>query len=205
MVVGAEQQAGNMWHCQSDESHRSAESSGDGSQDTRHDQQPVAGAEDIDAQVLGILVAQHQGVQRFDKQQRTYQTCDGDGSKDGHGLHRHPAKGAHAPDHIRFHPFVGSKEIEQRNGGVADIADHDADDEQHHVVADDGREEEDEGHHRHGTHEGSRQDGHKARETDGACCDTASQEQHDQSHAKSRTTINTEDARASQRIAEGRL
>ena len=49
MIVGVEQQSGDMGHGQSDEGHRTAEGRGDGGEDTCHDQQPVAGAEDIDA------------------------------------------------------------------------------------------------------------------------------------------------------------
>ena len=205
VVVGAEQQSGDVRHGQSDKGHRSAEGGSDGGQDARHDQQPVAGAHNVDAQVLGILVAQHQGVQRFDEQQCAYQSGDGHGGKHGHRLHRHAAKRSHAPYHIRFHALVGGEEVQQRDGRVRDIAYHDADDEQHHVVAHDVREEEDERHHRHGADKSRREDGHEAREAHRARRDATPQEQHHQGHAQSGTAVDTEDARSCQGVAEGRL
>ena len=42
---------------------------GNGGENTCHYQQPVAGTEDVDAQVFCVLVTQHEGIQRFDKQQ----------------------------------------------------------------------------------------------------------------------------------------
>ena len=112
MIVRAQQQSGDMGHRQSDKGHRAAEGGSNGGQNACHDKQPVARTENIDTQVLCILVAQHQGIQRFDEQQGAYQSGNGDGGKHRHGLHRHASKRAHAPDHIRLHAFISGEEIQ---------------------------------------------------------------------------------------------
>ena len=112
MVVGCEQQTGNMRYRQSDKGHRSAEGGGDSRQDARNDEQPVAHPQDIHPEILGIAVAEHQGIQRFDEQQRPREARQRHCSEDGDIRHRHPAKASHAPDQIRLHPLVGSKEVE---------------------------------------------------------------------------------------------
>ena len=65
MVVGCEQQTGNMRYRQSDKSHWSTESRGDSRQDARNDEQPVAHPQDVHPEVLRITVAKHQGIQRL--------------------------------------------------------------------------------------------------------------------------------------------
>ena len=102
-----------MGYRQSNEGNRSAEGGGDGRQDACHNKQPVARANDVHPQILGILITQHQGIEGFDEQHRAHQSGYRHRSKDGHRLHRHPTERAHPPNHIGLYALVSSKEVEQ--------------------------------------------------------------------------------------------
>ena len=65
VIIGGKQHASHMGNSESDEGNRSAESSHDGSQQSRHDEQPITHTYHVDAQVLGIAFAQHQGIKGF--------------------------------------------------------------------------------------------------------------------------------------------
>ena len=205
MVVGMEQQACDMWHGKSDECHGTAEGGDDGGEQSGDNEEPVTDADDVDAEVLGIAVAEHEGVKGFDEQQGCEECRDGDQREPWQHLGGDAAEGAHAPNHVGTHAFVGGKEIEQRDGGIGDVAYHDADDEEHDAIAHHGGKEEDEQHDGHGTHEGSGKDGDEARDGDAARRETAPEPEHDQGDTQSGTVIDTKDAGASQGIAEGRL
>ena len=62
VIVGVEQQACDMWHGESNECHGTAEGGDDGGEQSGDDVEPVAGADDVDTEVLGIAVAEHEGV-----------------------------------------------------------------------------------------------------------------------------------------------
>ena len=68
MVIGGEQQAGDMGYGQSDKGHWAAEGGGDGGEQACYDEQPVAHSHNVHTKVLGISVAQHQRVQGFYQQ-----------------------------------------------------------------------------------------------------------------------------------------
>ena len=68
VVVGVEQQARDMRHGKSDECHGTAEGGDDGGEQSGDDEEPVTDADDVDAEVLGIAVAEHQSIKGFDKQ-----------------------------------------------------------------------------------------------------------------------------------------
>ena len=111
-----------MGHSKSDEGHRATESSGDGCKQASDDEQTIACTDDIYPQILRIQIAQHEGVEGFYQKDAAQQSEQGDRGKDGHHVERDASKRAHAPYHIGTHALVGSKEIEQRDSGVGDIA-----------------------------------------------------------------------------------
>ena len=205
MIIGGEQQAGHVRDSQSDESHRTTEGGGDSCEKSRYNEEPVSDTHDIDAQIFCIIIAQHQGIERFDEQQTAQKTSYADQTEPRHHPHGHTTKRAQSPHHITAHTFVGSKIIEQRDGGVGNVAYHDADDEQHDVIAHEGGEKENKRHDRHSTNESCHHHSHETRKTDRACRYATTKEQHDQSHTQAGTTVDAENAGTCQRIAESRL
>lgn len=205
MVGGDEDQAHHVGDGKTDKGHGTTESGGDGGEQARDKKEPVAGALDVDTEVLGIAIAQKKGVEGLDEQQGASKAQQGDDNKDGHQGHRHIAKAAHAPHHIGLDTLVGGKEIEQGDGGIGDIANHNADDKQHDMTAHEGREKEDETHDGHGAEKGGGKNGNKACHADAANRQATSEHEHDEGHAQTCTTADAKDARACQGIAEGGL
>ena len=58
MVVGIENHACDVWHSQSNKTHRSTESGGDSSEQARHEQEVVAQHLRVDTEVTGVFLTQ---------------------------------------------------------------------------------------------------------------------------------------------------
>ena len=113
MILGAEEHTGDVGNGKSDEGHGTAEGRGDGGKHTGHEEQPVARPSGIDAKVLGILLAQQQGVEGLDEQQRTDESQQTDDGKGRHLFHGDAAEVAQSPYHIRLYALFRCEEIKQ--------------------------------------------------------------------------------------------
>ena len=100
MVVGAEHQSRDVWHGEADEGDGSAESSGHGGEQSGDEEQVVAHALCVDAQVFGVLFAQEECVERFDEQEREEQSEQGDACKGRHLPHGDASEVAESPHHV---------------------------------------------------------------------------------------------------------
>ena len=159
----------------------------------------------VDAQVLGILFAKEQGVERFDEQQGACESDGGEQRKQRYLLHRHTAEIAQSPNHVGMDTLFGSEEIEQRDGRRRDVANHDADDEQHDRTPDQCGAQQQYGHHSHGSGKGCQQRGHETTDGETACRQCAAHMEHHQGNTKTCTAVDAEDGGAGKRIAECRL
>ena len=205
-VVGnAEQEVGDVGHGKADEHDGTAIGGGDGGEQTGDDEQPVAHAAGVDTEVLGILLAQEQGIEGLDEEQGADEPQNAERREEGYLAEGHAAEGAHAPDHVGLDALVSGEEVEQRDDAVGDVAYHDADNEQHDVVAHHGGEQEDEGHDGHGADEGGCQHGHEAADADGADADGAAETEHDEGHAHTGAAVDAEDAGTGEGVLERRL
>ncbi len=194
MIVGDEQHSGNMGNSQSDERDRTAKCGGNGRQQTGQEEQVISHPSCVDAQILGIFVAEQHGIERFNEHERESERYQSDECKNGHLLHGNPAEIAQAPYHITLHSLFSREEIEQGDGRRSHITNHDAHDEQHDVVFDHSGKQQNDSHDQHGSCESRHQDSDEACERIVTKGDAASQQQHDKSHAKRRTAIDAEDA-----------
>ena len=100
MIVGDKQHARHVGHGQTYERYGTTEGGNHGREQSGDDEQPVAHAHHPDTQVLGIALAQHEGIERLDHEQGAQQAGQRDGGKGGQHAQRDAAKRAHAPDDV---------------------------------------------------------------------------------------------------------
>ena len=74
------------------------------------------------------MFAKQQGVEGFDEQQGGDDTEQADNHEERQLLQSDTAEVAKSPHHVTLNTGIGGEEVEQRNGGVGDVAYHDADD-----------------------------------------------------------------------------
>ena len=117
---------------------------------------------DVESEILRILVAEEQCVERLDHKNGYEQSESTDSNKEWQAVERHATEVAEPPDHVGLHSFLRSKEIEERDGRRRDIPYHDAGDEQHDVVLDHKRKKHDECEHQHSSDKGRGQHRHES-------------------------------------------
>ena len=194
-----------MRYGQSDERYRSAECRSDSSQNTGGYQEQVSCTFDVHTQILGISVAQKQGIEWLYQEDSKHQSGQCHAGKVRHLFEGYTTEIPHAPNHVRMYSLGRSEEIEQGDGRRGNVPDHHPRNEQHDVALDESREEQDRSHDYHGTDEGSQYDREKSREGNARCSNGSSSQKHDHGHPEAGSRIDSEDRRTGQWIVEGGL
>ena len=136
-VVGAgEEHAREVWHGQSDESHRAAEGRDGACEQDRGEEQQRAGALDVETHRAGVVFAQQQQVERLDDGDGERETRGDDREHQGEVAARDVAQRAHGPDDERFERRFARKVLEDFDHGADARTEHHAEDQDHHDVFD---------------------------------------------------------------------
>ena len=205
MVGRAEEEEGDVGSGQSEEGDRAAIGGDDGGQEAGGEEEEMARALDVDAEVGGVGFAQKDCVQRLHQQEGEEEPEEAEGGEDGHLLHGDAVEVAHAPDEEALDVLDRCEKIEQGNDGGGDVAHHDTGDEQHEVVLQEGGEEEQQAHDEQGTDEGRTHNGEVAAPGVESGCDGTTEGEHDDGDAEVGAGGDTEDGGAGQGVVEGGL
>ena len=148
MILGRDEETRNVGRGQTDEGDGPTEGGDRGGENACDKEQKKAELAGVVTQVLCIQLAQEKGIERLDKRQSRQEE-----KTNHHGCHRDAgdrdvAETAHSPDGVRLHALARGKEVEQRDGAVGQITDHQTDDEQHGAAAHYSRKCRDERRHR---------------------------------------------------------
>ena len=88
VVLRADDKTSDVGSGKTDEGNGAAEGCYHRREQPRNDQQGDAQPADAKSQILGILFAQEQGIERLDEQKRSQQSEDGNGNEPSHLSHR---------------------------------------------------------------------------------------------------------------------
>ena len=126
VVAAAEQETGDVRHGQAQEGDGAAKRRDEGGEEARGQDDEHAAPTDVDAEVLGITLAEQQEVQGLEEQERAYGAGrHRDGEEGQLGL-AHVGEAAHTPDDEGVQPFLLAEEFQDVGDRARDVGDHDA-------------------------------------------------------------------------------
>lgn len=145
-VVGAgEEHAREVGHGQPDEADRTTEGGyGAGEQHGREEDEPTR-TNDVETHRAGIVFAQKQQVEGFDRRDGERQTRSDDGRDERHLGGRYVSERTHGPDDERFERRLLAENVQDLDHRADARAEHHAEDQENHDVLDaaaDGHDDE---------------------------------------------------------------